>query len=336
MTKDIRVGVTGAAGHLGGVLIRKLLDQGFPVMALVQKDQRALEGLEGPLELMFGNVTDATAMDVFVRQVDVVVHAAAKIAIGQPMDITIQQINVEGTRHLVNACLTHGKRLVHISSVHAFQQNPTMEILDEQRAMVGSVGIPYDVTKAESQRLVLDACMQNGLNAVVLCPSSIIGPPDFKPSLIGQAISDMLKGKIPALFEGGFDFTDVRDVADACVEAIQSPIRGEAFILAGKWYSMKSLSVLLGNAAGKQIRIPELPVGLARVLARGVEWGAKISGKTPYFTREAVDILVAGNRLTSSEKAKQHLNYNPRPLEKSLSDYVQWLKYPERKDWHRR
>lgn len=336
MEKKLRVGVTGAAGHLGGVLVRKLLDQGHEVVALVQNDQRALEGLEHSIQKMFGNVTDATVMDALVREVDVVVHAAAKIAIGVPMDITIQQVNVEGTKHLVNACILHRRRLIHISSVHAFQQAPALEVLDEQRPMVGSIGIPYDVTKAESQRLVLEACAQKGLHALVLCPSSLIGPPDFKPSLIGQALQDMLRGKIPALFEGGFDFTDVRDVADACIEAIHSPLSGEVFILSGKWYSMKTLSVMLGNAAGKQIRIPELPVGLARILARGMEWGARISGKTPLFTREAVDILVTGNRLTSAEKAKKALNYSPRPLENSLTDYVQWLKHPEIKDWHKR
>lgn len=317
------VGVTGASGHLGGVVIRQLLESGYAVRVLKQRDDRAFAGLE--LEIFPGNICDAEAMLQFAAGTHAVIHTAALISLGEPMSEKIWQINVEGTRNVARACLKAGARMVHVSSVHVFEQEPVNEVLDENRKMVGSVGYPYDVTKAAAHRLVQEMCKE-GLDAVLICPGSIVGPPDFKPSMVGSAIADMLKGKIPAVFEGGFDFTDVRDVAAACVKAVEAPVSGETFILCGKYYSMKELSIITGNAAGKQIRIPEIPIWVARLLAPIMHYWSKIIRKPPLFTKETVEILIGGNRYISSEKAARLLDYQPRPFEETLKDYVQWYR----------
>jgi len=319
--------VTGAAGHLGGAIVELLKESGIPMRLVLHKDKGPAERLGSDVEVLYGNLSDREFCTQAVAGCGAVIHSAAMIEVGNKGIESLWAVNVEGTRHLAEAALANNeiKRFIHIGSVHIYEQSPSHEVLDETRKLVGNSGMPYDVTKAEAHRIILDLIRQ-GLPAIVLNPSSIIGPPDYKPSLVAQALNKMLRGKVPALFPGGFDFTDVRDVALVCVQALREGTVGESYILGGQFYTLKSLSVALGNAAGKQLRIPVLPFWLGRMGLPFIALAARISGKTPLYTRHTLTILEEANRNVSSKKAHQAFGYSPRSLENTLNDLLIWQK----------
>ena len=173
--------VTGASGHVGANLVRALLDQGRTVRALVHRDRRGIEGLD--VEIAQGDVRDQASLERVFAGAEVVYHCAACVSIQRSEGPLVEACNVGGPRNVVEACLRTGvRRLIHFSSVHAFQQHPLDEPLDETRAQVtadranGSHHVsPYDRSKAAGEREVR-AGIARGLDAVILNPTAVIGP----------------------------------------------------------------------------------------------------------------------------------------------------------------
>lgn len=317
----IGIALTGATGHLGCVLIPLLLKKGYRVRALVRKHQA---GFPPQVEQIVGDLHDALALQKLTEGMDAVVHSAALISVsGDPLGL-VHKTNVVGTKNVLLASKQAGlRRFIYIGSVHAYQNRPHLLPLNEQRPMVVEGGA-YDKSKSLAQQWVLE---QNSaqFQTLALCPTSMIGPPDLRPSLLGQAILDIAKGKIPAVFPGGFDFCDVRDVAAAVVNAIHLGQGGQAYLLGGKWYSMREFGQCIGEVSGKSIRLAEIPFFLGKALIPVSRIWAKVSGQKTEFTAEALDILKYGPRQVCSHKAQTELNYTCRELKESLKDTLDFF-----------
>jgi dihydroflavonol-4-reductase len=199
------------------------------------------------------------------------------------------------------------------------------ELLDEDRPLVGAVGFAYDRSKADGERAVMDA-VKNGLDALVISPTAIIGPADPQPSLTGKALIDLYHGKIPSLVPGGYDWVDVRDVVNAAISAITHGRTGEKYILSGQWHSLKELSELVQMHTGRRTVSRVLPMWLARVGLPFITLYSRISGTEPLYTRESLTIIAEGNRKISNDKARRELNFQPRPLTETIKDFTNWLK----------
>ena len=227
--------VTGAAGHLGNVLVRELLVQGEQVRGLVLpgEDLTPLEGLD--VEIFPGNILDLERMTEACREVDVVFHLASLVAITPDMLDLMRRVNVEGTRNVIEAVRRTGvRRLVYTSSIHALQRPPAGVMIDEHLAFdPNNPAGPYDQTKAEASLLVLDAVRQ-GMDAVIVCPTGVIGPYDFKRSELGEMILAWMKKAPSFTVEGRFDFVDVRDIARGHILAAESGRCGEVYLLSGE------------------------------------------------------------------------------------------------------
>jgi dihydroflavonol-4-reductase len=315
--------VTGASGHVGGNLVRCLLSRGYEVRALSHKDERAIRGLD--VEILRGDVRDKETISRFVRGVDLVFHLAAFISITNYKRSEIEETNVEGTRNIIDACIAHGiKRLVHFSSIHALSPLPKNEVVDESRSLVrADQELAYDFTKANSEKLVMDAVFR-GLDAVILNPTAIIGPFDFKPSLAGEMILMMLEGRLAATVEGGFDWVDVRDVAQAACIAAERGRKGERYILSGNWYMMRDICSMLAEVSGCVPPSFNAPMWLARLGAPFMSRISAITGKRPLFTSGSLAAL-RGYRHISSEKARRELDHVPRPIRDTLKDTYLWF-----------
>ncbi|MGB4846227.1 MAG: NAD-dependent epimerase/dehydratase family protein [Ferruginibacter sp.] len=321
----MKVAITGAAGHLGAALLQEFCKRNLSVRALFRDaDVRSSKDL--PVEIIYGDMLEPGVLKSFFQNCDTVIHCAAVISVnGDPTGI-VHQTNVEGTQIAIDAALVNGiKRFIHISSIHAFQQQPTFEVLNEQRTHVTGKAFAYDRSKLAGQQVALAA---NGpdMEVIVIHPTSIIGPYDFKPSLMGQVIIDLYKGKLPFLFNGGFDFCDCRDVANAIANTTTTGRPGEAYLLGGKWYNLKQLAVFLSAASSKKIK----PIALSQLAARAgipvVKLIAAIKRKEPLYTIEAVEALFEGNRFINSSKAITELNYTIRPFEETIHDTFHWFK----------
>lgn len=321
----MKIALTGASGHLGSALLQDICQKDIPIKALA-RDENAPSLKELPVEIIKGDLFDTDSLQRLVQGCDVLIHSAAYISVnGDPKGL-VHRTNVEGTRLVIEAALQAGvKRCVHISSIHAYRQLPSSEILDEQRTPVDEGAFAYDRSKFTGQQIALAANNQ-GMEVIVVNPTSIIGPYDLKPSLMGQVIIDLYKGRLPFVFNGGFDFCDCRDVSHAVINATTSGRAGETYLLGGKWHSLKQLVQLLSTASSKKINVIALPALAAKAGLPFVKlWGA-VQGKEPLYTNEALEAIFRGNRCISSAKAKAELNYTARPFDETIHDTFQWFK----------
>lgn len=323
----MRVAITGASGHIGNNLARTLINKGISVTALCHRDMRALEGLK--LTRVLGNVLNSDSLLNCFQGAEIVFHLASVISIDGDRRGKVRAINETGTRFVVKACIKSGvRRLIHFSSIHALQQFPLEDALDETRPLVDATGSIYDQSKAQAERIVLNA-IQHGLEVVIICPTGIIGPHDYKPSLMGKGIISLYQGKLPALVPGGFDWVDVRDVVDGTIKASERGKTGERYLLSGHWISMRQIAEHIEGISG----IPKpgfvAPFWLARLGLPVIRTYNKLKGATSLYTNESLSTLQHANRNISHRNATMELDFYPRPNLETLQDTLQWYKEAE-------
>jgi dihydroflavonol-4-reductase len=321
----MKIAVTGANGHVGVNLCKSLIEQGHEVKALTHNHSQGLINI--PVIIIKGDLLEKETLIPLLTGVDVVFHLAAKISITGDPDGMVARINTEGTKNMLAAAIAcKVKRFIHFSSIHAFQQHPISQPLDETRPLVDNhEGFAYDRSKAAGERAVMEAA-RNGLDAFVLSPTAIIGPSDPEPSLIGNAVIDIYNHKIPSLVPGGYDWVDVRDIVVAAISAIEKGRTGEKYLLAGHWHSLQEFSALIKLHTGRNTVNTVLPMWVARVGLPFITLYSRLSGTKPLYTSESLTIISEGNRMISNAKARKELNFNPRPLSETLKDFLTWLK----------
>jgi dihydroflavonol-4-reductase len=315
--------VTGANGHVGANLIRALLARGRTVRALVHTNRQAIENLN--VEIVRGNICDLSSLCEAFNGAKVVYHLAAHISLSMDEWPLCESINVIGTRNVVEACLNCGvRRLVHFSSIHAFEQEPLDVKLDESRCFVKSQNSPpYDRSKAAGEKEVRKG-IEKGLDAIIVNPTAIIGPNDYEPSYLGEALLNIARGKLPALVNGGFDWVDVRDVVEGAIRAEEQAPIGAKYLLSGHWASVHKLASLVEEITGVPAPRLVLPMWLAHIGAPFIVAFSQLSRKRPLYTNASIRALCS-NRSVSHEKAARELGYHPRPLRETLVDTLRWF-----------
>ena len=315
--------VTGGGGRLGNVLVRRLIENGQKVRVLEPGPlPESLAGLE--IEFMQGSVLDAGDVGRAVDGVDVVYHLAAKIDLSPRKDPMMFTINVEGTRIVVDACLSRGLRLVHTSSHHALEREPLDQPLTEDKPLALTEKCDYHRSKAIGETIVLDAC-ERGLDAVIVNPGSMIGPHDYEPSMIGAVLIDMYFGRIPVLLEMLSDYVDVRDVADGMIAAAEKGRRGQRYFLTGDVIPVMEMASLYAELTGAKVPGRALPLWVGWVLLPFALAGGAVTKKEPFITGDMLRASVS-NEVVSHDKAHRELGYTIRTLRESLTDAVAWYR----------
>lgn len=317
----MKIAVTGASGHIGNCLVREVLKQGARIKVLVHDFRNDLDAMD--VELVQGNLLEPESLNSLCKGADVVFHLAARITLDNRSSGQVLAINVKGTQNILKAAQASGiKKFIHFSSIDAFQTDSSDRILDENRTLVETNKSIYGFSKAESEREVLKA-VKEGLNAVILSPTAVIGPFDYRGSILGQALLKIYQNKIPFLVNGGYNWVDVRDVASAAIQAIDSGRNGEKYILSGNFCNLKELSFLISKLSG--CRIPKLvPVSLARLACPFFQLYSSVTKKEPLYTNQSLDLLQSSPENISSKKAEIELGYKPRALEETLRDAFNW------------
>ncbi len=315
--------VTGASGHVGVNLVRALIAHGRDVRIVAHNSTRGLDDLQ--IERCNGDVNDPDSLVRAFDGVSVVYHLAAYISILMNDRMRCNMINTEGTRNVIEACRRNNvKRLVHFSSIHAFCNEPLDVPIDENRPLVQSLkSAPYDLSKAAGERLVRRAA-DDGFNAVIINPTAVIGPYDYRPSHFGQALIMMAEGKIPVLLEGGFDWVDARDVAEGAIKAEQNAPAGSNYLLSGTWLSVREIATIVAQITGRRPPALTCPAPIAGACAPVVTALSQWTGARPLFTSVSLKAL-AGNRNISHAKATHELGYEPRPIRDTISDTIKWF-----------
>jgi dihydroflavonol-4-reductase len=315
--------VTGASGLVGGNMLRTLLAAGQTVRALVRDDRRAIQGLE--VEPVQADLSDLASLVQAFQGAELVYHLAGAISIEANSWPLMETVNVLGTRHVVEACLRCGvRRLVYFSSIQALEPEPLDIPLDENRPRVSSPRhAPYDRSKAAAEREV-QAGIAQGLDAIILNPTAIVGPHDYKPSYFGQAIIRLVQRRIPALVGGGFDWVDVRDVVQGAIQAGSVAACGASYILSGHWHSVREVAGMATELTGTTPPRIMVPMWLAYQAAPVMGWMARFKSKAPIYTRATLRDLQS-NRQVSHARASHELGYQPRPFKDTLADTIHWF-----------
>ena len=318
------VAVTGASGHLGANLIRALLREKKQVRALININRNALDGLD--VEIVKADIRDPHSLLQAFKGVEVVYHLAAIISLSMDSWSSIEAVNIIGTRNVVDACNQCGvRRLVHFSSIHAIEQTPMSRPVDEKRPLIDSPGCPpYDRSKAAAEREVRLG-IEQGLDAIILNPTAVIGPHDYQLSHMGAVLLALAQGKMPALVEGGFNWVDARDVAAAALKAEEQAPTGSKYLLSGHWASVIELGKLTETLTGVPAPRVVVPVWLARAGAPVVTAFNQITNNRPLYTTVSIRALNNCNKVISHERATRELNYHPRPLKETLADTLRWF-----------
>ncbi len=320
-----KVLVTGATGHLGSALVRALLSAGRPVRALVHEREEQLDGLD--LEKVRGDVRDPAAVKAAVAGCGVVHHLAALVRLQKWDYGVMEEVNVEGVRNVTAAVRAEGLRLVHYSSIHAFAPDRSDNPVDETRDYASLPSVPaYDRSKAGGSKVV-DEAVRAGLNAVTLHPTGVLGPFDFGTSNQGRWLRRAATGKEPILVRGGFDWVDVRDVIAAGLAA-EDPARaisGEHFIVGGRRAEAFEVAALAAAAVGRKPPPLMLPLGFVRALVPAVDLVTGLFRIRTPFTEAALHALDT-HRVVSHEKATRVLGHQPRPLEETVRDMMEWYR----------
>ncbi|PEH76672.1 epimerase [Nocardia sp. FDAARGOS_372] len=322
----MKVAVTGAAGYLGSNLLPLLRERGHDVVAIdrvtpAKSDTPGVTWVEG-------NVLDPASMRAALDGAEVVYHLVAVITLADKNDLA-WRVNTEGVRVVAEAALAVGaRRMVHASSIHAFDQYTCGGHIDETAVRSTDPGLPvYDRSKWAGEvalRKVIDA----GLDAVLCNPTGVFGPLDHSTPLsrINRTLRDAAQGRVPAMIGGGFDLVDVRDVAEGLILAGEQGRTGENYLLGGSMISMTDLCRLAaayGGKKGPKFTIsPKVVGGLIPVL----EPIGKMLG-TDIVSKAALGALISAPTVDHG-KATRELGYRPRPIEDTVRDLVAFFADP--------
>ncbi len=318
--------VTWATGHIGNVLVRELLERDEKVRTVIPpfEDITLLEGLD--VEKVEADVRDVDSLLRAFRGADVVYHLAGIISILPGKTKLLHQVNVMGTHNVVEACLkSQVRRLIYTSSIHAVAEPPYGTVITETMPFDpdGAIG-KYGKSKAQATLEVMEG-VKKGLDAVVVCPTGVIGPYDFKLSEMGQLSLDIARGKLHLYVDGAYDFVDVRDVVTGLILASEKGQTGESYILSGERITVAQLMLILEGVTGVKTSHFKMPLGLAKAMAIFTSPYYSLTKTKPRFTPDSLRIL-RSNSFISSEKASHQLGYSHRPIRETIVDTIQWFK----------
>ncbi len=317
--------VTGSTGHIGNVVIRELLVRGKKVRAFVLRgeDLSPLKDLD--VEIVEGDVLDPASLEKAMKGVNLVYHLAGMISILPGQFELMRRVNVDGTKNILAACKKLGvKRMVYTSSIHALRRIPDGKMIDEKVDFDPDNRMgDYDRTKAEASLAVLEAAHE-GMDAVIVCPTGVIGPYDYKKSEMGALILEWTKRKPSIIIDGCYDFVDVRDVARGHVLAGERGKRGEVYILSGERIRLTQLMEMVFDNTTRPNPSFKLPFNLAKFFTIFTPLYYKLTKSKARLTRYALETVVSNSHF-SNEKAKRDLGYTPRPIHITISDTIRWF-----------
>jgi dihydroflavonol-4-reductase len=317
--------VTGATGFVGAAVARALLAAELPVRVLARRgsDRRNLAGLD--VEIAEGSLEDAVSLGRAVGGCRYLFHVAADYRLWVPDPAAMFRANVDGTRDLMLAGLAAGvERVVYTSSV-ATLGLVSGGIADETTPsgdadMIG----PYKRSKFIAERVVRELIAERGLPAVIVNPSTPVGPGDVKPTPTGRIIVEAAKGRMPGYVDTGLNLVHVDDVAAGQLLAAERGTIGERYILGGENLSLAEILGLVAKAVGRRPPALRIPYAVVLPIAAGAEMMARFTGREPFTTLDGVR-MSRKKMYFSSAKAIRELGYAPRPAREAIADAVAWF-----------
>jgi len=323
--------ITGATGHLGNTVIKDLLkteeEKYITILVLRGEDISQFQNIDN-IDIRYGNILDKYILRKIIRKDSIVIHMAGIIDISNKNREKLYEVNIEGTRNMAEISREKGvKQFIYTSSVHVIPVRKGIfksELLKEptefnSKFVVGD----YAKSKTEATKIVFEE-IKKGLNGIVLYPSGIIGPNDWKVSEMGQVILDIANKKLNVSVNGGYNFIDVRDVANSILLAIKNGKIGESYIISGNKINISTLYKIINKILKRKRSHINLSIWFIKIFAGLAEFHYKIRGLKPLFTRYSLYTLTSNHNF-SNQKAIEELGLTIRSLEESITDTLKWF-----------
>lgn len=319
--------VTGASGFVGSAIVRALLERGYGVRALLRptSTRSNVDGL--PIDIALGDVRDPANLAAALRGVRYVVHAAADYRLWSPRPEELVACNVEGTINVMRAALASAvERIVYTSSVATLAPRRDGKSANEtMRLSVHDAIGPYKRSKVLAEQAVDDFVEREKLPAVIVQPSTPIGPRDIKPTPTGRVILEAAAGRMPAYVDTGLNLVHVDDVAKGHVAALERGKIGEHYILGGQNATLQRMLRDIANLVGRappRLPLPRRLLYPAAMITQGV---ARWTGREPLLTVDG--LRMARHRMFfTSVKAEREIGYWARPYVQGLADAIAWFR----------
>jgi dihydroflavonol-4-reductase len=318
--------VTGATGFVGSAVARALAEAGYNVRVLVRPtaDRRNLEGL--PAERCVGRLEDAESIRAALRGCTALFHVAADYRLWVPDPAPMYSANVDGTRNLMRAAMSAGvRRIVYTSSVATLGLLADGTPADEATPVALSDMIGHYKRSKFLAEQAVGELIAEGLPAVIVNPSTPVGPRDVKPTPTGRILVEAALGRMPAYVDTGLNLVHVDDVAQGHLLAFAKGKVGERYVLGGDDLSLARLLALIAERVGRKpptVVLPRLPLFPIAWVAEG--W-ARLSGGEPFVTADGLK-MAAKKMYFSSAKAMRELGYAPRPAAAGIADALDWFR----------
>lgn len=320
--------VTGGTGFVGAAVVRHLLDAGHDVRALARSESN-LANLQGlPIQIVRGDLRDQPSLDQALKGCDVLFHVAADYRLWTRDPQTLYQTNIAGTENIMLAALEAGvNRVVYTSSVATLGAAPPGQLADEttrvsEADMIGD----YKRSKYLAEQTVSRLIREEGLPAIIVNPSTPVGPRDVKPTPTGRIIVETLRGRMPAYVDTGLNIVHVDDVAQGHLLALERGQIGQRYILGGENLTLRTILsevAALGGRNPPRLRVPHALVLPIAYLAEGI---AKLTGAFEPLTTVNGVRMSKKRMFYSSDKAKAELRYAPQGALGALADAVRWFR----------
>jgi len=327
MKSSGKILVTGATGFVGAAVARALIARGERVVLLARKSSPRgnVEGLDA--EIVIGDLRDAESLGPALRGVEKLYHVAADYRLWAPDPNEIVEANRLGVANIMTAALRADvSRIVYTSSVATLKLNGEGRPVDENSPAAPQQAIgAYKKSKTIAERLVEKMAAEEGLPAVIVNPSTPIGPRDIKPTPTGRVIVEAASGKMPAYVDTGLNLVHVEDVAAGHIAAMEKGRVGERYILGGQDAPLGAMLAEIAELVGRRPPVTKIPRAPLFPLAFAAETVARVTKKEPFVTLDA--LRMAKYRMYfSSAKAERELGFSARPYGQALADAVEWFR----------
>ena len=326
MARDGMVLLTGASGFVGSAVARRLRAAGFPVRALVRTTSPVAHLSDLGLDFVTGDLRDADSVRRAMAGIRYLFHVAADYRLWARNPDELTQTNVAGTRALMQEAMrANVERVVYTSSVATLAARPDGVSADETMPLTEekAIGV-YKRSKVAAERAV-EALIAQGLPAVIVNPSTPIGPRDVKPTPTGRIIVEAASGRMPAFVDTGLNMVHVDDVAEGHLAAFERGRIGERYVLGGQNATLADILATVAGVVGRRPPRIRIPRQALMPFAHVTEAVARVTGREPMLTRDG--LRMSKNKMFfSSAKAEAELGYRARPYREGITDAIEWFR----------
>ncbi len=319
--------VTGCTGYVGNVFAKKLMALGCEVVGLARSEKKVAEVYpDGGIKIVYGDISKKEDVErLFVGDKPfVVIHTAAVVTIGEGNLKEAERVTVTGAKNMVEACCRFPvKKLLQISSSEVLPEEGLDDELKNYDADPSGMKLGYARFKRMADKILLDAVKERGLNASLLMFAAVLGAGDYSNGHMGQLLKDFVEGKLPASIKGGYNVTDIGDVAAVLPEIIQNAKSGESYVFAGAKSTINEILQAASLICGRKVPVA-LPVWVAYLGLPFISLWFKLKKKRPLYTATALKTVMRKGDFPV-QKSVREFGYSPSSLQDTVQSHISFL-----------